>query len=282
MPGRTHGARAAWIILASLAMLGDAARRTLDFRFLSGAAPPQGTRSGLLVVLNWKLGEAQFKHLYRGSRCVVFADGAANRVYDMLEGDAQGLAAFVPHFIKGDLDSIRADVRDFYVSRGAQLVEDGDQDTNDLDKCLQLLRDRYSGDGEGGGAVDCGVSVLGCFGGRFDQVMAGFHCLHKFGPHFRGGMYLLSEDNAAALLGPGLTTVRVDAAAQTGVCGLLPIGRRCEAVTTRGFRWDMDAGALEFGAFVSTSNEFAAERVEVETQDPLVLTAELRPGLWRS
>lgn len=59
----------------------------------------------------------------------VCADGGANRLYDelpaMLPGQAPDdvRAAYLPSSIRGDLDSIRPDVLDFYQRRGV-VVED--------------------------------------------------------------------------------------------------------------------------------------------------------------
>lgn len=41
-----------------------------------------------------------------------------------------------PNAIKGDMDSIRSDVRGYYTSAGVSVVEDDGMDTNDLEKCL--------------------------------------------------------------------------------------------------------------------------------------------------
>ena len=56
----------------------------------------------------------------------IVADGGANRLYDALsEGDMQkngllSMSEYVPDIIRGDLDSIRPDVMDYYSSLGTQ------------------------------------------------------------------------------------------------------------------------------------------------------------------
>ena len=61
-------------------------------------------------------------------------------------------AAHVPDAICGDLDSARGEVLDYYRARGAAIARDGDQDTNDLDKCLSLLL-RMGADAAGAGSA---------------------------------------------------------------------------------------------------------------------------------
>jgi hypothetical protein len=49
----------------------------------------------------------------------------------------------LPDLIKGDLDSVRADVTDFYTSRGIPFIDlSSDQETTDLEKCLLFLEGR--------------------------------------------------------------------------------------------------------------------------------------------
>jgi hypothetical protein len=68
----------------------------------------------------------------------ICADGGANRLFDAiidLDPDADR-SLYVPNAIKGDLDSLRDDVRSFYASIGCDIIQDDDQDTNDLEKCI--------------------------------------------------------------------------------------------------------------------------------------------------
>ena len=53
-------------------------------------------------------------------------------------------------------------------------------------------------------------------------------------------------------------------------CGLVPIGRACRAVSTKGLTWDMDKTAMAYGGLVSCCNIAEAEVVEVTAADPLL------------
>ncbi|CAI5481044.1 unnamed protein product [Closterium sp. Yama58-4] len=74
------------------------------------------------------------------------ADGGVNRLYDELPGMFPGedpddvRRRFVPHIIKGDLDSARPQVLAFYKQLGAEIVDmSKDQDTTDLHKCINRI-----------------------------------------------------------------------------------------------------------------------------------------------
>jgi thiamine pyrophosphokinase len=48
---------------------------------------------------------------------------------------------YKPDVIKGDMDSIRRDVLDFYINLGTKVIDEShDQDTTDLDKCILYIR----------------------------------------------------------------------------------------------------------------------------------------------
>ncbi|CAG8772814.1 475_t:CDS:1, partial [Racocetra fulgida] len=68
---------------------------------------------------------------------------------------------YIPHYIRGDLDSLRDDVRDFYISKvskhsiysfskyiteqkaidkGTEVEQDPDQNSTDFMKCIELVR----------------------------------------------------------------------------------------------------------------------------------------------
>lgn len=78
----------------------------------------------------------------------VCADGGANRLYDELprwfpdEPASSVRERFLPDVIIGDMDSLRADVRAFYLEKNVQVTGISDQDTTDLMKVGLLARRR--------------------------------------------------------------------------------------------------------------------------------------------
>jgi len=295
----------AWLLLVSaLQVDGRLMRRmtTAPMRIgLDYLKPKREGAKEALLVLNTPLDKNVLVSLMRRADTVVCADGGANRVHDLLEGEGlQDLRRVLrPTAIKGDLDSIRDDVAAFYRDElGVPVIRDADQDRNDMDKCLDTVWGLHCNPVEAQGTtaapvpapgidpvenpVHVSVRVLGSFSGRFDQVMAAFHCLYKWAPAFHGGLSLVSDDNAATVLCPGESVVKVDEHLATGVCGLIPIGQPCREVRTEGLQWNLDGGGLSFGDFISSSNQIvdAGEELRVSVSDPLVLTYELDARKW--
>ncbi|GLE00873.1 hypothetical protein PINS_up009670 [Pythium insidiosum] len=227
-----------------------------------------------------------FWTLWCQASVTVCADGGANRLFDLCARfDAQ--ERVLPQYIKGDLDSLRADVRSFYAARGTSIQHDADQNTNDLDKCLQLLRDLQEAAPQDGSRTTTApdtderfsVVIFGAMGGRFDQEIQNLNALFRWHDVFRD-LVLLSEETTARLLVPGrrhVITPHLETF-ETRTCGLVPIAGACVSCTTTGLKWDLDgAMPMGFGGLISTSNHLEADVVTVECSHPLIWTTEMRP-----
>lgn len=223
-----------------------------------------------------------FWNLWRHAQLTVCADGGANRLYDRSVAiAAQDLVRV--DYIKGDLDcgpfcckelALRDDVREFFAAEGTTVVQDLDQDTNDLDKCLQLVEQLQKAQSE-----QCAIVIFGALGGRFDQEMQNINALFRWHDKFQQ-MVLLSEDTTARLLKPGVRhIIRPNFAFETRTCGLIPVAGTCNETTTSGLKWNLRPGMeTGFGGSISTSNHVdeASEHVEVVASHPLIWTTALR------
>lgn len=115
------------------------------------------------------------------------ADGGANRLFDELPSMLSEIAAsetrdsFVPDTIIGDMDSIRDEVKAFYVAHSARIVDlSSDQDSTDLKKCIRdiIAREKAAVRPHEDAAIT--VVVVGALGGRLDHELANLSILYEY------------------------------------------------------------------------------------------------------
>lgn len=269
-----------------------------------------------LIVLNTPIPKPVsplFQQLWESSQLRICADGGANRLYEATVSSSSSSddtttnnnkITFIPDIIRGDLDSLHDSVAKFYSSPpyNVSIEKDPCQDTNDLDKALQKVQERLlltsnSNSKNTATSTTPRVIVYGGFGGRFDQEMASFQALFKWGPLFDYNIWLYSEETLAVLIPstlssssdsketqslqhdsiakiilpclPTLTSSSPSPYIQEGpTCGLIPMGAKCRSITTTGLQWNLDQSSMEFGGLVSTSNRIVgASSASDETTD---------------
>eukprot|EP01026_Neomeris_dumetosa_P047088 TRINITY_DN4032_c0_g1_i1.p1 TRINITY_DN4032_c0_g1~~TRINITY_DN4032_c0_g1_i1.p1 ORF type:complete len:331 (-),score=26.49 TRINITY_DN4032_c0_g1_i1:502-1494(-) len=210
------------------------------------------------------------------------ADGGANRIYEQLphlvqyeeEEDNPGLirSRYRPDMIKGDLDSIHQNVRDFYEGLGVEVIDRSfDQSTTDLEKCIRCLQNKFDREG----IVDyrsVQIAVLGGLGGRVDHMLANIHLLHTYS-HLQ--VILFGSESICRLIQPGRNIIQPIMGIEGPACGVVPL-RSSARVSTQGLKFDMQDTLLEFGVFISTSNSIAEEEIVIETDNELLWSVEVR------
>ncbi|CAO1947147.1 unnamed protein product [Urochloa humidicola] len=247
---------------------------------LPASAPPPSNDAAMttyaLVVLNQRL--PRFAPLlWARARLRVCADGGANRVFDgmpeLLPGEdpADVRARYKPDLIKGDMDSIRPEVKEYYSNLGANIVDEShDQDTTDLHKCVSFItRDLPVSD-----KSNLCVLVLGALGGRFDHEMGNINVLYRFSST---KIVLLSDDCSIFLLPKTHThEIHIEKSVEGPHCGLIPIGGPSISTTTTGLRWNLDNTSMSYGGLVSTSNIVDDDKITVTSDSDLIWTISLR------
>ncbi|XP_062231229.1 thiamine pyrophosphokinase 3-like [Phragmites australis] len=252
-------------------------RHSSSFLDPSSPAPPDDASSSLaLIVLNQRL--PRFAPLLWSRAAVrVCADGGANRVFDGMPELIPGQdpdevrARYKPDVIKGDMDSVRPDVKEYYSNLGTKIVDEShDQDTTDLHKCIAFIT-------ENSPVADksnlC-ILILGALGGRFDHEMGNINVLHLF-PNTK--IVLLSDDCLIFLL-PRTHThdIHIEPAVEGPTCGLIPIGTPSTSTTTTGLRWNLDNASMSYGGLISTSNIVEEDKVTIASDSDLIWTISLR------
>ncbi|ESQ36645.1 hypothetical protein EUTSA_v10008492mg [Eutrema salsugineum] len=246
--------------------------------FLLPSIPTDGTSATryALVVLNQNL--PRFTPLlWEHAKLRLCADGGANRIYDELplffpHEDALVIRnRYKPDVIKGDMDSIRRDVLDFYVSLGTKVIDEShDQDTTDLDKCILYIR------GSTLNQESCRLQILatGALGGRFDHEAGNLNVLYRY-PDTR--IILLSDDCLIQLLPKTHRhEIQIQHSLQGPHCGLIPIATPSAKTTTTGLQWDLSNTEMRFGGLISTSNMVKGEKITVESDSDLLWTISIK------
>ncbi|OAY49532.1 thiamine pyrophosphokinase 1 isoform X2 [Manihot esculenta] len=178
---------------------------------------------------------------------------------------------YKPDVIKGDMDSIRTEVLDFYTSLGTKAVDEShDQETTDLHKCISHIRD-CTPDLDKSNLC---VLVAGAIGGRFDHEAGNINVLYLFSTM---RIILVSDDCLIYLLPKAHHhEIYIQSSVEGPHCGLIPIGMPSGSTTTTGLQWDLTNAEMTFGGLVSTSNIVRGERVTVQSSSDLLWTISIK------
>ncbi|KAF7312319.1 TPK-B1-binding domain-containing protein [Mycena indigotica] len=227
------------------------------------------TTTRALIVLNQPFSKALFLRVWNSSQWRCCADGGANRLFDIL---GEERVFYLPQLIKGDLDSLRPDVRKFYASKGVPIVGDPDQDSTDLMKCISVIDEKEASENK-----KYDIVLLGGLSGRLDQTIHTLSYLFKL-RKTRERVFAVTDENVGWVLDAGEHTLSVDHSILGPTCGLLPVGVDSTILSTSGLRWNLSQQESSFGGLVSTSNHLvpSEERVWIRTSRPIWWTAELR------
>ncbi|EFJ45041.1 hypothetical protein VOLCADRAFT_94775 [Volvox carteri f. nagariensis] len=188
--------------------------------------------------------------------------------------------AYLPDVVLGDLDSLRPDVRQYYVQHGVPFMDMSyDQDTNDLAKAISLIEERFIRTDLDHSPDRHQILVLGALGGRLDHTLANLNALHMFS-HLN--ITLWGDGNLARLVRPGKALITPDERFEGPTCGLIPIAGPVTATST-GLKWNVASTQLRVGGLVSSSNMLTGTAVEISCDGPLLWSTEVhmepRPDL---
>jgi thiamine pyrophosphokinase len=178
---------------------------------------------------------------------------------------------YKPDVIKGDMDSVRTEVLDFYAKLGTKILDEShDQDTTDLHKCIAYIRDSTPN-------VDqsklC-ILVAGALGGRFDHEMGNINVLCRFSSL---RIILLSDDCLIHLLPrTHCHEIHIQSSVEGPHCGLIPIMMPSKSTTTTGLQWDLTDLEMRFGGLVSTSNIVKGDKITVQSDSDLLWTISIK------
>eukprot|EP00288_Rhodomonas_lens_P020160 CAMPEP_0177690750 /NCGR_PEP_ID=MMETSP0484_2-20121128/935_1 /TAXON_ID=354590 /ORGANISM="Rhodomonas lens, Strain RHODO" /LENGTH=290 /DNA_ID=CAMNT_0019201319 /DNA_START=227 /DNA_END=1096 /DNA_ORIENTATION=- len=209
-----------------------------------------------LIMVNYKLNRDMLRRLWARTTVKICADGALNRLYNAFDEEEER-QKYIPDYVRGDLDSVEDSVRDYYKDKNTKIVKYINQDTTDLEKCLELLESLETPFSQ--------VIVLGAFGGRIDHEFSHYAVLYKYP---QTDIVLVSHKRAAFLLRPGTHQIHTSLLGHN--CGLIPLGEPVANVQTQGLKWDLQGQAMSMTGLLSTSNRIRQPVVDVTCSGPLL------------
>ncbi len=226
----------------------------------------------ILIILNTEISNHRhFKNLLSNAECIICADGGANRLYDYLK--KRGLENdILPKFVIGDFDSIRDNVKSFYLKKGCLIATYYDQDTTDFEKCLSFIKKNNLLQED-----NICILVYGAFGDRFDHEMNNFNILCRqkdiLGNQWKkdNRLILLGNKMLAFLLPIGNNIIIPNLNYSGKTCGLIPLLGKSK-ISTKGLKWDLYKQNLEFGNLLSTSNQINDMEINIYNDKPLIWT----------
>ncbi|KAF7330507.1 TPK-B1-binding domain-containing protein [Mycena venus] len=234
--------------------------------------PQDASESGsdrALIILNQPFSEELFYRLWTSSQWHCCADGGANRLFDILAAAQRPL--FLPDLIKGDLDSIRDDVKEFYLSHVYSPSLTSAFFTKYVPSSTSLssrIRTRTR------------PTLMKCVAAISDKEA---HEQNEYDVVLLGGLrgnasFAVTDDNVGWVLDAGEHTIHIDHSVLGPTCGLLPVGIASTVLSTTGLRWNLSNHESSFDGLMSTSNHVLPDEgsVWIKTSNPIWWTVELR------
>lgn len=192
--------------------------------------------SKVLIVGNGESPPASFlrAHFDQADWCIA-ADGG----YDILK--AVGIR---PDVVTGDLDSLTSHVED-----GVRLVMNPDQETNDLEKALQLALDEGA----------CHAVVIGATGLKLDHTLKNLSVLLQFHSKFES---ICFDDERCKMI---ILEKETELSLKIGTdISLYPISGKVEGIVTHGLKYSLHDEFLENGVRDGSSNEVVSNPVRIQ------------------
>ncbi|MDR1067189.1 MAG: thiamine diphosphokinase [Clostridiales bacterium] len=165
-----------------------------------------------------------------------------------------------PDYIVGDMDSVDPDTLNFYESRGVPVMRySAKKDMTDLEIAVKLALDKNVS----------GITVFGALNGRLDHVLGSIHALV---PALSAKTpAVLEGENERVTLTDGISAV---SARKGTIISMFPLTSAVLGVTTRGFEYPLNDGALTIGSARGLSNVLTEDKAEISVKEGILVIIE--------
>nr|XP_027194868.1 thiamin pyrophosphokinase 1-like [Dermatophagoides pteronyssinus] len=199
-----------------------------------------------------------FQQIWNNCFVRMTVDGGTNSLYNMQQSNGN---LFDPTFITGDFDSIQSKVMDHFKQCDGKIkiLHTPDQNHTDFEKALFILDEQVLNSvniAATNTALDC-ILVFFSNSGRIDQYLSILSTVHNFTNNrekFPPIILVDMVDSISFVLKKG--SHRISKISNSKWCSLIPLCGPVK-IKTIGLHWNLDKNSmLEFGKFISSSNEF--------------------------
>ncbi|XP_026477385.1 thiamin pyrophosphokinase 1-like isoform X2 [Ctenocephalides felis] len=206
----------------------------------------------------------------------VTVDGGTDRWLSFAKQNNYDYKSLPPEMITGDMDSIQPQTKELFMNLGSEVIDTPDQNETDFTKALKELTLRAESLSI---KMDAIVAIVET-SGRMDQIMSNINTLFKATKLLpKTNIFILSSASISWLLQPGHHEIHIPEKliADRAWCALMPVGNKCQSVTTTGLRWNLKGVSMEFGAMVSTSNTYdGSPTVTINNSDPILWSMSMK------
>jgi len=209
-----------------------------------------------LLICNGEMPEsAVLRHLADHAHEIVCADGGANAARE---------AGLLPATVIGDFDSVTAETRSAFESRGVEFVHLRRQDDTDFEKALKLLVEREAER----------IVILGLTGKLLDHTLGNFSILLRYIDRFHIIMFDRDYRMDMVTGGGRFRSVPGDRVS------IVPL-RRASDVHYTDLRYPLEGAELAFGDLEGTCNEALGASFDLRfSGGVLLLFRQIRPMLF--
>ena len=174
---------------------------------------------------------------------VFCADGGANFAFEY---------GIVPHYIVGDLDSVRTDILNFYEKKGVIIERySPEKDYTDFELILHKIGD-YEKEGK---VTFVDIYILGGLGKRIDMTLNNLHLMEEY-----KNMTYFSENEEIFYREASFSLKN----RKGDEISIIPLGEFIENLTLKGFKYETDNVDIARKSSRLVSNIITSDRSRVE------------------
>ena len=202
-----------------------------------------------LIICNGKLSKRLIQKVIDSKKprkqLLIAADGASEFLQQH---------KIIPAYIIGDLDSITPGVKNYFAAKKVKIIKIHDQNKNDLEKCIRFVISKKIKR----------ISIVGLSGKRLDHTFNNISIIKKF---FRKAD-ITAYDNIFEYY---FIKKKTEFEYKTGEIISLIALPKASGITSKGLKYPLKNGTLEFGGFQGALNSSTGKRLFVEVKKGTLL-----------